>query len=206
MLRSINVKSLSLAVSTLVLSTSVNAALIDNGILTLDDETGLQWLDTTETIGMSYNDAGTLEGYRHATFREIEDMMSKALPSYSPITTSDGQKYMNSSDSAIIAEVDAYHLLFGFTTSGFTNRASNFYLNENGMLTNWNASRWDTSIQINGGPGNSNDFSSLLNSGSSSYGTFLVVGESVSAVPVPAAAWLFGSGLIGLIGLARRKA
>ena len=28
---------------------------------------------------------------------------------------------------------------------------------------------------------------------------------SVSTVPVPAAAWLFGSGLIGLIGLARRK-
>ena len=29
---------------------------------------------------------------------------------------------------------------------------------------------------------------------------------TLSAVPVPAAAWLFGSGLIGLIGLARRKA
>ncbi len=28
---------------------------------------------------------------------------------------------------------------------------------------------------------------------------------SVSAVPVPAAAWLFGSGIIGLAGLARRK-
>ena len=28
----------------------------------------------------------------------------------------------------------------------------------------------------------------------------------VSAVPLPSAAWLFGSGLIGLIGLARRKA
>jgi len=27
----------------------------------------------------------------------------------------------------------------------------------------------------------------------------------VSAVPVPAAAWLFGSGLIGLVGMARRK-
>jgi len=26
-----------------------------------------------------------------------------------------------------------------------------------------------------------------------------------SAVPVPAAVWLFGSGLIGLIGIARRK-
>ena len=34
------------------------------------------------------------------------------------------------------------------------------------------------------------------------------IGASVttSAVPVPAAVWLFGSGLIGLIGLARRKA
>lgn len=29
--------------------------------------------------------------------------------------------------------------------------------------------------------------------------------NSVSAVPVPAAVWLFGSGLIGLIGIARRK-
>jgi len=28
----------------------------------------------------------------------------------------------------------------------------------------------------------------------------------VSAVPVPAAVWLFGSGLLGLIGVARRKA
>lgn len=29
--------------------------------------------------------------------------------------------------------------------------------------------------------------------------------DNVSTVPVPAAAWLFGSGLIGLVGLARRK-
>jgi len=38
-----------------------------------------------------------------------------------------------------------------------------------------------------------------IGSGNSMYVT------SVSAVPVPAAIWLFGSGLIGLIGLARRK-
>jgi hypothetical protein len=30
--------------------------------------------------------------------------------------------------------------------------------------------------------------------------------STVSAVPVPAAVWLFGSGLVGLIGVARRKA
>lgn len=35
---------------------------------------------------------------------------------------------------------------------------------------------------------------------------FLVDDITLNAVPVPAAVWLFGSGLLGLIGLARRKA
>lgn len=36
--------------------------------------------------------------------------------------------------------------------------------------------------------------------------TYFTHETTVSAVPIPAAAWLFGSGLIGLIGVARRKA
>lgn len=32
-----------------------------------------------------------------------------------------------------------------------------------------------------------------------------VIGDYVSPVPVPAAVWLFGSGLVGLLGLARKK-
>ena len=34
---------------------------------------------------------------------------------------------------------------------------------------------------------------------------FVVYGHAVSSVPVPAAVWLFGSGLLGLVGVARRK-
>lgn len=34
----------------------------------------------------------------------------------------------------------------------------------------------------------------------------LIIGSEISAVPVPASVWLFGSGLIGLIGFSRRKA
>ncbi|MBI5042207.1 MAG: VPLPA-CTERM sorting domain-containing protein, partial [Gammaproteobacteria bacterium] len=30
-------------------------------------------------------------------------------------------------------------------------------------------------------------------------------GSATSAVPVPAAAWLFASGLLGLVGVARRR-
>lgn len=39
----------------------------------------------------------------------------------------------------------------------------------------------------------------------SSFYTWAVHSGDVGAVPVPAAVWLFGSGLIGLIGVARRK-
>jgi hypothetical protein len=35
--------------------------------------------------------------------------------------------------------------------------------------------------------------------------TFAVHAGNVNAIPVPAAVWLFGSGLLGLLGLARRK-
>ncbi len=38
-----------------------------------------------------------------------------------------------------------------------------------------------------------------------SYYAWAVQSGDVSAVPVPAAVWLFGSGLLGLIGVARRK-
>jgi hypothetical protein len=36
-------------------------------------------------------------------------------------------------------------------------------------------------------------------------GTVLSVDAAIAAVPIPAAVWLFGSGLIGLVGVARRK-
>ena len=36
-------------------------------------------------------------------------------------------------------------------------------------------------------------------------GTWYDVGFEATAVPVPAAAWLFGTGLLGLVGVARRK-
>lgn len=48
-----------------------------------------------------------------------------------------------------------------------------------------------------------------LDNGNHDIGKFdnvLVTGDPISAVPVPAAVWLFGSGLLGLVGIARRKA
>lgn len=43
-------------------------------------------------------------------------------------------------------------------------------------------------------------------SGGNSGGAHWDINMDLTAVPVPAAVWLFGSGLIGLVGVARRKA
>ena len=53
----------------------------------------------------------------------------------------------------------------------------------------------------------SNDIAYILAGGVNAEALFLdnMQFNAVSAVPIPAAAWLFGSGLIGMIGLARRK-
>ena len=40
---------------------------------------------------------------------------------------------------------------------------------------------------------------------SATYDSWAVYSGDVSPVPVPAAVWLFSSGLLGLIGVARRK-
>jgi len=45
-----------------------------------------------------------------------------------------------------------------------------------------------------------------LNKGFNYYYAWAVHSGDIATVPVPAAAWLFGSGLFGLVGIARRKA
>jgi len=85
----------------------------------------------------------------------------------------------------------------------------------------------DATVTISGGIG-SGTFALILSSGSvfefynpnaggdsdvsNNYQFYInelsatATGRGISEVPVPAAVWLFGSGLIGLVGVARRKA
>ena len=53
--------------------------------------------------------------------------------------------------------------------------------------------------------GSFQDSSLSFNAPSYEYVRFDVTDISVTAVPLPAALWLFGSGLLGLLGVARRK-
>jgi len=58
-----------------------------------------------------------------------------------------------------------------------------------------------TSLLISGSYTDSNFLDALISSS-----TLATVSAAPAVVPVPAAVWLFGSGLLGLVGVAKRKA
>lgn len=70
---------------TLLFSIHTHAALIDQGLITQDTRTGIEWLDLTETAGLTFNyvsaqlgAGGAFEGWRYATVDEVEGYFDSA--------------------------------------------------------------------------------------------------------------------------------
>lgn len=212
-----------------VVSVNVNAVVLNtlNGV-------DYEWLELTETTGLSRLQVETqltdvnsaLYGYEYASRSLVEDL-------FLSYATWDGQNGWHG-NSFVTEGTDRLLTDFGITFSdirsvttptntvdgisvnwidGYGFRA--FYgtaaectsqvtcsaelqikydaLNNPAMVYQDARTGWDsqsTSFHVNS------------DVGYSEYGSFLV---KTSVVPVPAAVWLFGSGLLGLTGLARRK-
>lgn len=190
------------------MTSSVNAALIDNGSFTTDTLAGLDWLDLSITQSTSYNSAETKNiGWRYATNSEIEGLFSVAFDGY---TDTDTIKH-NSASNVFGAYADqtedvlAFAGLFGITATTSTITSTfGFYRDEDNILRQMGVQQRTSYTQVFSDE-NTNNWSGYENLGVAGNGIYLVR-ESLSAVPVPAAVWLFGSGLIGLAGIARRKA
>ena len=217
------------AVTALVLSSSVNAAFIKDGGVVTDDVTGLEWLDLLATTNVSYTDALTVanqnhgSGWRYATQAEVEQLMGSFFPNYSQTHESGdgGYEYCVEGgcyDAERRQSADEFYDLFGTHraswenayASGVNEYASGFVASPNGATAisvygithtyrTSGSARVPSSLTVYMDsyttPGGAINFS---------VGTFLVNGP-LHVVPVPAAAWLFSSGLIGLVGFARRK-
>jgi len=213
---------LCLVSSAFVFSANTSAAIIDNGLTTIDTDAGLEWLDVTETLNMSYNDvsaqlgnsSSSLFGYRYATGAEVTTLvdnwlgystggyvnLSAADDALDPLIPILGDAYAayepntDSLEGGNGTPGSGYHYVYGLTAA----------VDESATQV-WSAiiydrpESWGTDFY-------SQDYSSLDVSVYQGYlGSFLVRETAVSTVPVPAAAWLFGSGLLGLIGVARHK-
>jgi hypothetical protein len=114
-------KLLIAAVAASLLPFSAGATLVDNGDITLDDVTSLEWLDLTRTRGQSYSSIlgqlSTIEGggWRYATRSEVVDVAGQfGVPNISNQAVDSG--YANS--------VGSWATMMGATVGPFN---SNFW-------------------------------------------------------------------------------
>ncbi len=211
----------------LTLCVSANAAIIDHGAYTTDTATGLDWLDVTASQGRSYDDVaaqlgagGDFEGWQFATTEQFITLLVNAT---GLATTEIANPY-----GYVLSNSDLTHdivTLMGDTcadptcTDPYDIRYTYGWLalpadGHQGAGNGEVAIIFDYHDYINGigtdprtlfgyGPDYPGDGRhSPTGTTNPGLGSFLV---RTSVVPVPAAAWLFGSGLIGLIGMSRTR-
>jgi len=205
--------------SALALSVSVNAAIISvdwqsagDNLITRDTETGLNWLDLTVTNGMSFNtvngqlgSGGLYEGFRYATGQEVVDLYAKfgvTLTAYSP------NFIAGPVDPGIVMASDFLGTIVSEYSTDFTYGGKGMYDYGANLTVAYAMGAWyfsGTSVFPSSNVYFDVNYENSLfkTDAEIQTGSFLV---QQSAVPVPAAVWLFGSGLIGLLGIARKKA
>ena len=193
---------------------SANAALIDYGTYTEDDDTGLKWLDLSATAGLSMTEAlAANDGWRLANNTEVNDLFYKLFDGFYANSTSkpgvsDSRRLNVYADHA--EDAAAFQSLFGIT---YVNTDLNFqysyglYFDENNIVKNMGVFESLNSLTYTEifGPETGGSYS--VDYAAPAFATYLVQGEglpNIPPVPIPAAVWLFGSGL-GLLGWFRRK-
>lgn len=192
-----DIKSILLVVIALILSTSVKAAVI----LNIDNLGADQHTIALDPVTFTVTADGTVGGIVFEDF-----FLTSNTRSGSHISTN------------MTAQIDEgiSFSIGGITTNGTFNNTSSI-LDPSDLWYNIHSADHftvtvDQTVTIGGTTSFSNSNLAVINTAFDQTavlweeGSIALSGStSLSSVPVPAAVWLFGSGLIGLIGIARRK-
>jgi hypothetical protein len=184
---------------------SVDWKTAGDNLITHDDVSGLQWLDLTETYGLTYDyvsgqlgAGGEFEGFRYATDAEVQNLWSNFgidLSAGAPTSTSSLDSNVETAAGFLGNTWNMYAWWdYPFGASGITASVSGAGHTAMGAYqTDWGTTVYETVGAIIVGDALPNI---------QPYGSYLVL---ASPVPIPAAVWLFASGLLGLVSVARRK-
>ena len=214
-------KSITLVASTLVLSTSTNAALIERlgGLAYYDDVANLTWLANANAAGTAMN---WVDASVWVAGLDVAGVTGWRLPNTIDVGN-DGSTYTNiyqgvDSGYNITTHSELSNMFYNvlgnlaqYDTSGVERPDYDGIIDNTGPFSNiqswsyWSATEYApyTSLlawSFDMGYGNQG-----REAKSEPIFAWAVQSGDVSAVPIPSAVWLFGSGLIGLVGLARRK-
>jgi len=199
----------------LVVSFNVSAALLSidwktagDLLITHDSVSGLDWLDLTETDNLSYNDVssqlgtgGDFEGWRYATAAEAEDLFVQfGLPIAFLLEIPPSEANSTAITNMVtflgdtLADYPANSVFYG--TSGVVEYAAS-----PGTHQRLGAYLWGDPTRATIETSVTECCPAFDTVAETYFGHYLV---QSTVVPVPSAVWLFGSGLIGLLGVARR--
>ena len=200
-----------------IVTFNTNAAIMNadwkitgDNLITQDTGSGLEWLDLTATANWSYdyvsNRLGSgqeFEGWRYATAEEVTsfwDAFGGDSNYYNGLSTQNNGLFDRIAPfwGDLWCQQTGCNIGEGYSFA-LTSDASGTGSHMMALAADWESLDWHlTQDEFTPSYLYLNDFGSDYDIGSA-----LV--RDISTVPVPAAVWLFGSGLIGLIGIARRK-
>lgn len=203
--------------SALALSASVNAAIVSadwinsgDNLITIDTTSGLEWLNLTATTNRSYNDISSkfgagqeFDGWRYATAVEVSgyfDAFGGDNAYYAGWSTQNNGLF----DAVSLFWGDTYCAYLGCATGdGYS-----YFIYDTPPTNPQQMQTGQIYDSIDHFLSPTQDAVALSAGYADKVEPQIIVGSALvrtSVVPIPAAAWLFGSGLIGLIGVARRK-
>ena len=188
-----------------------------DGLITRDSDSGLEWLDLTETTGMSYNQViaelgagGSLYGWEYATGTQFETM----LANYTGYTnTSSGLSIFPNETNSI----DDLIQLLSNTNSGNTDNSPSKLNYSEGLIADTYALANNEIAQRRAllydydESSLSDDFARTYagilaaDLASTNIGSFLVRSTTTVGVSEASSLWLLAMGMLGLFGAARRN-
>jgi len=208
------------------IATASSVDFIDNGSYTTDTIGGLDWLDVTISVNQSYNyvssqfgSGAEYEGWRYASGTEFNAMVSHwtdvsiASDDYSLVLHTGGAYrplvYMLGStlDTGWVERYGVtYEEYYGFPEDGATDYTFGMISDHYNALRIYSAAFVDNTPSRFQSEATSSAHASTRHVDDTNYhhGSFLVR-DTLTTVPIPTAAWLMGTGLLGLVGLSRKK-
>ena len=207
----------SINVSANVIPTEADWKVAGDGLITYDANTGLEWLDLTVTAGMTHDDVfaqlgsgGAYEGWHFASTSQVSTLWDN----FGGSGTYTDWSIENNNLFKVIAPLmgDLYCELSIFAPCEIGTGLSQYITSDiyPSVANSYVISRMQDFTTNETLAAESDFFSLEYTYTNNDVGTYGITAGSalirVSTVPIPSALWLFGSGLIGLIGFAGRRA